>query len=480
MQPKARSAPAIRQLEGQALMDSAAQQASRPDPESPGSLSHRFQAATRFLRYALHSLSYLLLCLLNACSVPGPSNPIPTRAESFQVQDKITLVFWHAWPSPEQYILATLVDQYNQSHPGTQVIAQAMPLASLTNELRVAGLVGSGPHLVLLQSHTLGALAQDGLLLPIDDLLLPSSERDTLLPTVLESAQSWDSQGVSHLYGVPLTFDTLALYYNKGQVEAPPETTDDLLNQARLLTDLNQQPPVWGLAYTLSLDKTIAYLPAFEGRIFDEAGQVILGSTGRLGTERWLQWLFDLRQDDKILAVSDSIAVESAIKAQEGLMTIDWSHALSEYQELWGEKLGVAPLPRLSSTGLPPQPYVQSDVLSINARVVDVTEQQAAADFVRYLLSAGAQQAFLEAGKQPVLLGLSLDGDTHELEAARIFRLQAGHGQAMPNSRSVDEVVRTEFERMLQSVLRGLSTPADAVTYTDGVLRERFGAHPPH
>lgn len=419
------------------------------------------------------------LSFLSACSLPGQSAPVPTRADPGPGQNKTTLVFWYAWPAPEQYMLATLVDRYNQAQSATQIIPQAMPLASLTSELRGAALAGSGPHLVLLQSHTIGALAQDGLLLPLDETLLAPAERATWLSTALQSAQARDSTGATQVYGVPVAFDTLALYYHKGRLAMPPTTTDMLLNQAHSLTDATQQPPVWGLAYTLSVDKTMPYLSAFEGRIFDDAGNMVLGDTGRVGTERWLDWLFALRHDDKIFAASDSIAVESAIKAQEVLMTIDWSHAFAEYQALWGEDVGIALLPRLSSTDLAPQPYVQSDVLSINARVIQPSEQQAAMDFVRYLLSPAAQQALLDVGKQPVLLPLPLEGETVQLTAARIFREQAEQGQAMPNSRAANDVVRSEFERMLQSVLRGLATPTDAVTYTDSILRERLGTQTP-
>jgi len=390
----------------------------------------------------------------------------------------VTLVVWHAWPSPEQHILATLVDRYNQLHPSTQIILQAMPLASLTRELRTAALVGSGPHLVILRSHTIGALAEDGFLLPLDETMISAAERSKLLSTAIGSATAQGSDGVSRLYGIPLTFDTLALYHNRVNIDVPPPDMETLLDNAHDLTNASLQPPVWGLAYTLSLDKTIGYLYAFNGQVFDTEGNLVLGTEGRAGTERWLEWLMKMRQDDQILAVSDSIAVDSALKAQAALITIDWSHALSSYRSLWGDHLGVAMLPRLQDTDQPPQPYVQSDVVSLNARVVDSEEQQAALGFVEYLITEDAQQALLEAGKQPTLLNLSLEGETQAMQAARLFRAQAQQGQAMPNSRVANEIVRKELERMQLTVLRGLATPADAVTYANVTLQEHLQALP--
>jgi maltose-binding protein MalE len=425
---------------------------------------------------ALVILWGLLLGAVTACSATSPTstslNPLPVS-----VEQRTTLVFWHAWPSPEQHTLATLVDTYNQEHPETQVLLQAMPVSSLTDELRAASLVGSGPHLVLLKNHTIGALAQDGLLLPLDDELFASEEREALLPTALAGAQVPDADGPTRLYGLPLVFDTLTLYYHRGSLDEPPATTEELLSNAHALTDASQQPPIWGLAYTLSLDRTIGYLPAFGGRVFDAQGNVVLGSEGRAGTEHWLQWLLQLRQDDNVLATSDSIAVDSALKAQKALMTIDWAHALADYRALWGDDLGTAILPRPDGAESLPRPYVQSDVLSINARVL-AHEQQAALDFARYLLSAEAQQALLETGRQPSLLALPIQGETPEMRAARVFREQAMQGQPMPNNPLMNGIVRDELIRMQQVVLQGVATPADAVTAADTVLRERFGEGP--
>ncbi|NJL34176.1 MAG: hypothetical protein HC893_10350 [Chloroflexaceae bacterium] len=256
----------------------------------------------------------LLLWGLVACAAPTPTSS--PAAPAPEAEPPITLVFWHAWPSPEQHVLGTLVERFNQSHSDTQILLQAMPIANLTSELRTAALVGSGPHLVLLQSHTLGTLAAEGLILPLDETLFTPAERASVLATALQSAQVTLAEDEAVLYGVPLTFDTLALYYQQSQFTPLPTTMTGLLQEARALTDLNQQPPHWGLALTLSLDKTIAYLPAFGGQIMDEQGELVMVTTGQAGTERWLEWQLALRNDARILAVSDSIAVDSAIRSQ--------------------------------------------------------------------------------------------------------------------------------------------------------------------
>jgi maltose-binding protein MalE len=379
---------------------------------------------------------------------------------------------------PEQRTLARLVERYNRSHPQIRIIPQARPIAALHQELRSGALEGSGPHLVLVQSHTIGRLVDEQVLLPLDDLI-SAADREHLLPTALGTAQAVNPAGDVALYGLPLTFDTPILYYNKVNLELPPPDTETLLRTARGLTDASTEPPIWGLAYHLSLDTTIGYLYAFGGQIFDEDGELVLGSTGRAGTERWLEWLLELRQDPEIFASIDGITVENAVMAQEALISIDWAHALGRYRELWPQSLGVAPLPELSENGQDPRPYVQSDVIGINARVIRTAEQQAALSFVRYLLSDEAQSELLASGKQPSSIRIDLSGDSQLLEHARAFRLQGQRGQPMPNSAVATEIVWEVLHLMQFNVLRGISTPTDAVSTADATLRDRLALPPP-
>jgi maltose-binding protein MalE len=345
-----------------------------------------------------------------------------------------------------------------------------MPRASLPSDMQQAALDGSGPHILLGPSHWLGTLADEQLLLSLDDRLSPA-ELANLIPATVGSARVRATSG-SHLYGAPIFFDTPVLFYNRDNVLTPPADTASLLTIARGLTD-RTQPPIWGLAYNLSLDRTIGYLYAFGGRVIDDQGQVVLGQAGRAGTEQWLRWLLDLQHDQQLLAAADGIRVDGVLKAQQALMTVDRADQLSAYRTLWGDQLGVAPLPRLSDTGQAPTTYVQSEVLSINARARS-DEQAAAIDFTRYMLSAEAQQQILEAGLQPTLLSLKLDGNQPWAAPAQAFRDQATQSAPMPNSRAEVEIVWPALAQMLRAVLQGQLQPADAVTQTDARLRTMF------
>lgn len=424
----------------------------------------------RQIRRAL--VTMLVLLTLAGCAGAGPTpTPAPTAAPS----GRTVLLLWHAWPTPESRALAGIVDRFNRATPGVQVVLQSRPAARLRGDVADAVAEGGGPHLAVVPSHTLGALVDDGALLPADDLL-PADEVARLLPTAVGAGRVGGSGGAS-LYGVPLTFDTLALYYNKANFAgAPPSDTGGLLAVAHGLTDTRSDPPVWGLAYNLSLDRTIGYMYAFGGMVFDEQGQVALGVSGRAGAEAWLSWLVALREDPRILASTDGVAVDNALNTQQALMTIDWAHAAASYSALWPGTMGVAPLPRLSDGDAAPRPYVQSDVLVLNARLGGGAEHEAAAAFARYVVGEGPQRELLRAGRQPVLMSLNLDEEdptvSPELrDAAAAFRAQAEAGQPMPNSRAANEVVWGVLADMHSSALRRLLTPAQAVEGADASLR---------
>lgn len=435
------------------------------------------------IRASMRRLLVLCLALLALAACGGALSPIPSSAPAPPTAAPVArtvLVLWHAWPQPESRALAMIVESFNRATPEVQVVLQARPMASLRGDLAEAVADGGGPHMAIVPSGSLGALVAEGSLLPVDGLVAVE-ERARLLPAAIGAAQV-RAADEAVLYGVPVTFDTLALFYNKAYFPGdPPADTDELLSVARGGTDTASEPPFWGLAYNLSLERTIGYLYAFGGSVFDADGQLVLGLDGRAGAEAWLSWLVELREDERILANLNGVVVDGALATQQAAMTIDWAHAVGTYSGIWGDNLGVAPLPRLGSQNSAPQPYVQSDVLVLNARLGPSAEQSAAAAFARYLVGESAQRALLRAGRQPVLLSLDLAEEQEALPpalraAAVAFRAQAENGLPMPNSQQSEQIVWPILADMHSSALRRLLTPAQAVEGADAALRARLAA----
>jgi arabinogalactan oligomer/maltooligosaccharide transport system substrate-binding protein len=418
----------------------------------------------------------LLLMTLSACAGMATPAPAANPTAPASAPGGVTLVLWHGWSGASRQALSRLVDAFNRQNTGGRVSLQAMPLTSFDADLRAAMTYGGGPHLMLVPNTWVGSLAEREALLPLDDLT--ADEQGALIPAALGGSRARGADGAAHIYALPLSFDTLALYYNKANVLAPPADTADLIGSAHGLSD--PSAPRWGLAINLSLENTIGYLYAAGGRVFADDGSVALDGDGRVGAEQWLAWLLDLQNDPRLLARADSsIQVDRAVKDGQALMAFDWSHQAGLYRSLWGDNMGVALLPLLSSTEGAPQPYVKSDVLAINSRG-GAAERAAALAFLRFMTGAEAQAELLRSGLQPVRADLKLDDvDTVSAGAAQAFRAQAARGQPMPNMPTRErEIVRRELALMHRQVLRGEATPADAITEAARRLREQLTAPP--
>jgi maltose-binding protein MalE len=412
----------------------------------------------------------LVLLVLSACDMSASATTTPPTQMPGSSVANTTLLLWHGWGGPERLALARLVDRFNEQHPNGRVLLQTMPLATFSNDLRTAAVAGTGPHLMIIPNSWVGGLADAGALRPLDDLI-DSSVQNAMLPATLGGSRAPDHNGASHLYGLPISFDTLALFYNTANILSPPDNTTDLISGARGLSD--PRAPRWGLALNLSLDNTIGYLYAFDGRVFDESGQLVLGSSSREQAEKWLNWLRTLHSDTQLrVHPASSIGVDRDIKYGRVLMTFDWAHQISVYRSLWGGNMGIAPLPRLSETGKSPRPYVKSELLAINTRV-GPAERDAAAEFLRFMSSADAQRELLHADLQPARADLALDGNDAQAVAARAFRSQAEQGLPLPNDLGRG-IVDAELRLMLERVLMDQASPADAIGEADQRIREKL------
>jgi arabinogalactan oligomer / maltooligosaccharide transport system substrate-binding protein len=417
--------------------------------------------------FARRILGASLATLLGACAAPATPAATPVGTGS----SVATLILWHGWAGASYQALSQLVESFNRQHSHGRIVLQSIPLTGYPAELLAATRAGSGPHLALFPNTWLGTFAATNSILAIDEIISPAELSD-ILPTALGGASISDTRGQMRLYGVPLSFDTIALAYNSSNLLAVPADTNALFSSARGLSAPDANPPIWGFAVNLSLDTTIGYLYAFEGRIFDDQGALVLGSSGRDGAERWLNWVYQLSIDQRMYARPDSnIAVDYELRSGHVLSTFDWAHGIERYRRAWDTNLAVAPLPRLAETGLLAKPYVRSDILAINARASE-PELSAARDFLRFMIGETAQRALLQANLQPSR-SLAFEQQDSQAAIVQAFRSQADQGQPMPHGVE-RSIVEQELRLMQQQVVNGLASAGDAVSETEQRLSQRL------
>jgi ABC-type glycerol-3-phosphate transport system substrate-binding protein len=161
----------------------------------------RRRAACRLLS----KLSFLLF----AISIIAPA-AICLAAEP-TAEEK--LILWHQWTGEKRDILCSLLKSYNcqdnsveviENSPGPAggAVAQALSLTSTSVER---------PHLALIERDSLPALAEKGIIFPVDDLLArsPSLRKENWLDSAKELVRHHEQ-----LYGIPAALNPRLLIYN--------------------------------------------------------------------------------------------------------------------------------------------------------------------------------------------------------------------------------------------------------------------------
>ncbi|HZG67971.1 MAG TPA: extracellular solute-binding protein [Herpetosiphonaceae bacterium] len=412
----------------------------------------------------LRRLLMLVLCALCACAGPEQAAPAPApsvTAEPAQVPipaAPLNLTMWHSWNGRSAQALYLLARRYEQGHPNVRITLEARPATSLVRDYSASVADGSAPQIVLVLSRYLGELADRRSVLPLDEQFTPEALTD-LLPAALEGAHV-----MGRLHGVPLSYESLVLFYDRRRVQEAPATVEQLLAPITP-GSAPAGSETWGLAYYLSAASAMPYLSTFGGGIFDADGDVMIGGEGREGTLRWLEWLQAMRADARSFTSEDFGAVDAMIQSSRVAAAVDWSHRLPAYEQIWGrDAVGVAPLPRTDGEAPPPATFVLADVASINS-VTTAQQRTAAADFLLYLASASAQELLAARGGQVPANVRARTEDTTAMIAAA-----STGGAAFPN-RAVDGRSWPFLEEMVRSVLVGSATPAEALDRAATALR---------
>ncbi len=404
----------------------------------------------------------LWVWVLVACgSSTTSSDTTAAPAQTQTTEVPATLVVWHALDTNQAFWVSERI-QHIAEQNGFAVVIQAMPAASLLRDVMSAWPQARGPHVVILSNSQLAQLSRAQLALPLE-ALLEQTHRESIPANILSTTAFTGSDGQTHLMGVPITYTLPVLYYHMRNILSAPTTSDDLLSIAYSM----YAPPQWGLGADLSFDTMSGYLSAFDAQIIDDQNTVVLGSSGRAGSEAWLTWLATLNADAQLLTRLNAVfQIERAVGSGNLTMVIDMSDRYTTYRQVWGEATGITALPDLSFTNTHATPFIQSTAIAVNPRLSS-REVAAATMLINGLVTPDSQEFLRDAGIQPSNGRVDLDAHPilHATAAA------AEHAEAAPVAllrSDVYAILRT----MMTQVMIGTQTPSDAVTAADQQLRQ--------
>lgn len=197
---------------------------------------------------------------------------------SASAADKVVRV-WHTETNPEsRKAVANIISRFEAKHSGIKVEAEALAWGDLEGKIMASLAAGSPPELAHGQPITCSALQQQGLLLPLDDVVSAIGE-DNIWDQIKKVCRSGRSY-----YGLVHAAGTSLLVYRKDWATEkglkPPKTWNDLLANAKALTmDRNGDGKIDVYGITLPGDKL--FLNIMMGELIKANEGVLFGADNR-------------------------------------------------------------------------------------------------------------------------------------------------------------------------------------------------------
>jgi arabinogalactan oligomer/maltooligosaccharide transport system permease protein len=369
--------------------------------------------------------------------------------------NRIRLTLWHQDRIDIRVILQRQLDRFMKLHPEVRVEQLFKETEELRSGFIIAALAGQGPEIVYGPSDQVGPFEIMKIILPLEEVFRK------------EWLSQFDPRGLTwykgHLYQVADKLGNhLTLVYNKKLVPVPPATEEELIRIGKALTaDLNGDGKTDRYGLTWNYTEPFFFIPfmtGFGGWIMDDAGNPTLNSRG---TVDGLKFIKRLRDEEKIIPnEADYNVADILFKDGNAGMIVngDWSWA--GYQKA-GLDIGVAPLPKISSTGLWCAPMVSPKGFSLNVNVSD-EKKKWALELIRYLMSAENQmESARELFTMPTHLQVQQSDFVQQNDILRNSRIQIDRGRQLPvvpELRAIWDAMRPSY----QSVLAGTMTAEQA------------------
>ncbi|MBP7149124.1 MAG: extracellular solute-binding protein [Acidobacteria bacterium] len=333
------------------------------------------------------------------------------------------LVVWHSYRGEEKAAFEKAIADYNAANAGKhKVTTLAVAFDAFADKISAAVPRGQGPDVFIYAQDRLGGWIEAGKTIEPLDFFLDENVKKRFLPGMLD-AMTYRGQ----VYGLPLNFKAIAMYYNKALVKAPPATTGELVKTAKALT--NPAAGQFGLVYWYS--NFYYHAPLWNGfgaPVFDAQRRPVLNNPeGVRSLELLLKWV----DKDKILPAEPSTALVTQL-FNKGKAAIVFSGPwfLGEIDSAIG--FGLATLPTIDEAGgKPMKPWTTVEGLYIAA---PSKNKDAAYELIKYLSDVPAAKILALQGRQtPANRDVYADKDVAADPILRVFRQQVENSIPMPN-----------------------------------------------
>jgi len=371
--------------------------------------------------------------------------------------DDNRIVIWHQMRPDEQTIMQRQLRRYMDANPGITVIELYKETETLRSGYVVAAIAGQGPDLVHGPSDPVGIYEATKTIQPLEAFFDK--------PFISE----FDSSGLlwykGHLFQIADKIGNhLALLYNKKYVRKPPTTDRELIEISLRIQNqygsTGGRPNVYGISWNyIEPFFFIPFYTGFGGWVFD--GDGITPTLDNESMVNALAFVRNLRDEHRIVPNEADYEIADALfKDGKTAMLINGDWSWRGYLQK-GIDLGVAPLPKITSTGLWCAPMTSPKGFSLNANVTG-EKLSRVLDVLTYLLRPENQmETALELSTVPTRKSLYDRPEIRKNEILQNSLLQIERGRPMPvvpEMRAVWDAMRPGY----QAVMGGALTPKQA------------------
>ncbi len=378
-----------------------------------------------------------------------------------------TVTIWHGYRDAEREALDNLVSHWNKNHPNLQISTLAVPPDAIIDKFQVAVPNGNGPDLIIFAHDKIGLWARAGLIQPLGDFATPERLKrfmpQAVKPLVHDKA----------IYGLPMAYKTLVLFYNKAMVKEPPKSLTQLIEVAKGFT--KPDADAFGLAYEASnLYFHAPILLGLGGAVYDDVAKKVMIDSPE--AQKAMDIARDLYKTHKILpqgAVS-GFALTAMFKDNKVPFVFQGPWFIGELTPEPGQKpveWGVALLPEVEP-GKPMKPFLGSEALLLSAKA---PQAKSALRVIDFLTSDEAALTRIQLGKQMVANVKTYEQPKWSDDpVVKVFRGQAEMSLPMPSSAEMS-AVWNPYNAALQKGIYGEGKSVDVLGEAQKRAEEDIG-----
>jgi len=384
----------------------------------------------------------------NADPPAPPSAPVAAKKVwDDGVAAPVEVTLWHAYRAAEKDALEQVIAAWNQLGTKVTVKLRVVPFDAFNDKITVVVPEGRGPDLFIFAHDLVGAWSEMGFIEPLNTW---TTEADTaaLLPSTVGALVY-----KSALYGLPLAFKCVALYYNKAFIDAPPRDLEGLIAAAKKAGNGTDRH---GLVYeAANLYFHAPWIHGFGAQVLSPDGKALIDSPESVAA---LALAKRLVATEKVTPAGITTAMVSGyFNDGKAAMAINGPWMRGEIAET--VSYGVAPLP-LIADGQPARPYLGVEAVFLNKQA-SPEKKTAAMALARFLVSDASARIRFDVGKQSVA-NQTIWASGNIDPAMQAFRDQADQSVVMPSSPRMQQIW-TPYNDALLSVISGDTSPADAM-----------------